>query len=149
MMKSAKFAEAVRTYLDLSMSLSMRGWRHFARNSGLSMPQFGIMMHLYHSGSCNVSDISQHFETTNAASSQLIDKLVQAGYLERTEDPGDRRTRLLSLTPAGLQLIENGMVERYRWVDELSGHLAPEEQQSICDALELMSRAVRQVNPAG
>jgi DNA-binding MarR family transcriptional regulator len=133
------------------MNLSMRGWRHFAKNSGLSMPQFGILMHLYHSGSgsCNVSDISQHFETTNAASSQIIDKLVQAGYLERTEDPEDRRTRLLALSPAGRRLIEDGMVERYRWVGALSEHLTPDEQGTILDAMELMTRAVKQVDPAG
>lgn len=143
------FSEEVRGYLDIFMTRSMHEWRHFAKNSGLSMPQFGILMQLYHKGTCNLSDISQHFETSNAASSQLVDKLVQAGYLDRTEDPSDRRTKMITLRRLGLEMIKNSMRERYRWVDELSTQLTPEEQEQVRSAMQLMSRVVTQVDPAG
>jgi DNA-binding MarR family transcriptional regulator len=33
--------------------------------------------------------------------SEMINRLVEDGYVERKADPGDRRARLLSLTEAG------------------------------------------------
>ena len=79
------------------MHRSMRGWSHFAKSTGLSMPQFSILMQLHHKGPCGMSEISERFDITAAAASQLVDKLVQAGYLERAEDPNDRRAKLLNL----------------------------------------------------
>ena len=51
------------------------------------MPQFFLLMHLRHHEHCGISDLSEHMEITNAAASQLVDKLVQAGLLVRVEDP--------------------------------------------------------------
>ena len=149
MRKTPSFIQALHSWADACAQHSMRGWAHHARSTGLSMPQFSILMQLYHRGSCNLSDISQHFETSNAASSQLVDKLVQAGYLDRTEDPSDRRTKMITLRPLGLEMIKNSMRERYRWVDELSTQLTPEEQEQVRSAMQLMSRVVTQVDPAG
>jgi DNA-binding MarR family transcriptional regulator len=94
-----------------------------------------------------ISDIGDRFETTSAAASQLAEKLVQSGYLERTEDPNDRRTRMLSLSPKGRDLIEQGMNARYDWVDGLALHLSPEEMRRIAGALELMAGAAQQLDP--
>jgi len=142
------FSETVRVFMDLLVNRSMRGWKRFARDTGLSMPQFSIIMQLHYRGPASISDIGDRFETTSAAASQLADKLVQAGYLERTEDPKDRRTRLLTLSPKGKDLIEQGMKQRYNWVDELALHLSPEEMHKISEALELMANAAQQLDPS-
>ena len=106
MTKSVQFTQAIRTWMDVFMHHSMRGWSQFAKGTGLSMPQFSILMQLHHKGACGVSDISERFDITNAAASQLVDKLVQAGYLERDEDPSDRRAKVLKLSPAGAKLVD-------------------------------------------
>ena len=109
------------------------------------MPQFSILMQLHHNGACGISEVSERFEITSAAASQLVEKLVQTGLLERTEDPNDRRSRLLTLTPKGRELVEQGIRERYRWVDELEGRLSPQEQQKIIEALALMTEAAQRL----
>lgn len=147
MSETASFSETVRVFMDLLVSRSMRGWKRFARDTGLSMQQFSIIMQLHYRGPCSVSDIGDRFETTSAAASQLAEKLVQSGYLERTEDPNDRRTRMLSLSPKGRDLIEQGMKARYDWVDGLALHLSPEEMRRIANALELMAGAAQQLDP--
>lgn len=141
------FSDTVRVFMDLLVSRSMRGWKRFARDTGLSMPQFSIMMQLHYRGPCSISDIGDRFETTSAAASQLAEKLVHSGYLARTEDPNDRRTKLLSLSPKGRDLIEQGMKARYDWVDGLVSHLNPEEMRRIAEALELMAGAAQQTDP--
>jgi DNA-binding MarR family transcriptional regulator len=142
-----QFTDAVRAFMDVFMQRSMRSWKHFARNSGMSMSQYSILMQLHHHQSCTVSDISERFDTTSAAASQIAEKLVQAGLLERAEDPEDRRTKLLTLSPRGKDLVERGIEERYRWVDDLAEHLSPEERQTIREGLELMTRAAEELEP--
>jgi DNA-binding MarR family transcriptional regulator len=110
---------------------------------GLSMPQLGILMQLHHKGRCGVSEIGERFDITNAAASQLVEKLVQAGYLERTEDANDRRVKQLNLTAKGESLIENGAQERYLWLDELTSQLNGEEQVKVAEALDILTKAAQ------
>jgi DNA-binding MarR family transcriptional regulator len=127
------------------MQRSMSGWRQYVRASGLSMPQFSILMRLNYRGGCGISNISEHMDISTAAASQLVDKLVQASLLERTEDPHDRRAKQVTLSPKGRQFIAQGIEERYRWVDEMAPKLSLEEQAQIADALNVMIRAAEEL----
>jgi DNA-binding MarR family transcriptional regulator len=131
--------------MDVFMHRSMRGWGLFAKSTGLSMPQFSIMMQLHYRGACGMSEISERFEVSPAAASQLVDKLVQSGFIVREEDPNDRRAKLLNLTEKGEELIRQGIEERYRWVDQLAENLTDEERVQISEALDIMTRVAREL----
>jgi len=88
-----------------------------------------------------MSEVSERFEITPAAASQLVDKLVQGGLIRREEDPHDRRAKCLNLTDKGRELIQQSIQERYRWVDQLTGTLTAEEREKITEALDIMNRA--------
>lgn len=47
------------------------------------------------------SELATHLGVTKQAAAQLVDHLVQRGYLRRETDPTDRRARLLVLTERG------------------------------------------------
>jgi DNA-binding MarR family transcriptional regulator len=143
MTKSNDFSKTLRDWMDIFMHRSMRGWGHFAKNMGLSMPQFNTMMQLHYKGSCSVSDISDRFDFSAAAASQLVDKLVQADYLMRIEDPNDRRAKLLNLSTQGKNLIKQGLEERYRWMDGLAATLSVEDQEKVADALKILTAAAQ------
>jgi len=145
MTTSPQITQALRSWMDIFMHRSMRGWSHFAKSSGLSMPQFSIIMQLHHRGACGISDISDGFEISNAAASQLVEKLFQSGYLERTEDPSDRRAKLLNLSTKGRRLIERGRLERYRWMDQIEAVLSPEDREKVAQALVILSEAARKL----
>jgi len=145
MTKSVQFSQAIRSWMDVFMHRSMRGWGHFAKSTGLSMPQFSILMQLHHRGNCGIGDISERFDITNAAASQLVDKLVQSGFIRREEDPHDRRAKLLNLTDKGRELIQQGIEERYRWVDQLAEKLTMEESAKVIAAFNIMTRAAREL----
>jgi DNA-binding MarR family transcriptional regulator len=145
MTNEIKFTHSIRTWMDVFMQRSMGNWWRFAKSTGLSMPQFSLMTQLYHRGACGMSGISEQFEITPAAASQMVDKLVQSGYIAREEDPNDRRAKVLNLTRKGRELIDQGNEERHRWVDELAEKLNSEERARIIGALELMMRAVQEL----
>jgi DNA-binding MarR family transcriptional regulator len=145
MTKSPQFSQAIRSWMDVFMHRSMRGWGLFAKSTGLSMPQFSVMMQLHHRGNCAIGDIGERFDITNAAASQLVDKLVQTGFIKRDEDPRDRRAKMLNLTDKGRDLIQRGIEERYRWVDNLAGKLTAEERVKVTEALNIMTRAAQEL----
>ena len=146
MSKSLQFSQAIRSWLDVSMPRSMRGWSHHARAEGLSMPQFSILMQLHYRGHCGISDVSQRFEITPAAASQLVEKLVQSGLIERAEDPTDRRVKQLQLSEKGKALIEKGISERYRWAEKLGDGLAEKDRQKIVEALTILTEETRKLD---
>ena len=137
------FSQSLRAWMDAFMHRSMRGWNHFAKSTGLSMPQFSILMQLHHKGPCGLSEISERFDVTAAAASQLVDKLVHAGYLARTEDPSDRRAKLLTLSAKGEELVQQSTEERYHWLDDLTSKLSTEEQAKAVEALDILTKAAQ------
>ena len=145
MMKSPQFSQAIRSWMDVFMHRSMRGWGLFAKSTGLSMPQFSVMMQLHYKGACGMSEVSERFEITAAAASQLVDKLVQSGFIKRDEDPHDRRAKVLNITDKGRELIQRGIEERYRWVDKLAEKLTEAEQAKVTQALNIMTQAAKEL----
>src|SRR3972149_2250710 len=104
MTRSVQFSQAIRSWMDAFMHRSMRGWGLFAKSTGLSMPQFSVLMQLHYRGA-----------------------------------------KLLNLTDRGKELIQQGIEERYRWVDQLEERLTAEESVQISEALNIMTRAAQEL----
>ena len=145
MADKTQFPKIMHQWMDVFMHRSWRSWNHLAKSSGLSMPQFGILMQVHHRSNCAIGNISEHFDITNAAASQLVEKLVQSGLIQREEDPNDRRAKLLNLTDKGKQFIQQGIEARHRWVDQLTGKLTPEERLQVAEALQIMTQAAQEL----
>jgi len=90
-----------------------------------------------------MSEVSNRFDISAAAASQLVEKLVHAGYLERAEDPTDRRAKLLTLSTQGEELIQKGAEERYHWLDDLTSKLSTVEQTKVVEALDILTKAAQ------
>jgi DNA-binding MarR family transcriptional regulator len=146
MSSPAQLVQIMRQFMDVAMHRSMRERAHFAKATGLSMTQFGILMQLHYRGNCGITDISERFDITTPAASQLVDKVAQSGLIERSEDPSDRRVKHITLSPKGKAMIEKGTRERYRWVDELVTHLNAAEREKVAEALGILNRAVKELD---
>ncbi|MGN6327237.1 MarR family winged helix-turn-helix transcriptional regulator [Pseudolysinimonas sp.] len=73
------------------------------RNTGLTGPQartLGYIEAHEHEG-ITARQIAETFGTTPASVSSLIGGLERGGYLERTADPADARSKLLRVLPKG------------------------------------------------
>jgi len=140
------FSQSLRAWMDAFMHRSMRGFNHYAKSTGLSMPQFSILMQLHHKGPCGMSEVSERFDISAAAASQLVEKLVHAGYLDRTEYPSDRRAKLLTLSAKGEELIQQGTEERYSWMDDLAATLSAEERVKVEEALIILTKAAQEMD---
>ena len=138
-------SRSLREWVEMITHRTMRDQVRYVKSLGFSMPQFFLLMQVYHKNHCGISDLSERLEITAAAASQTVDKLVQGGFLERTEDPSDRRARQVALSVKGRGLIEKAIAERFRWADELAMNLSKEEQAKVGEALVILTDAARKL----
>jgi DNA-binding MarR family transcriptional regulator len=92
--------------------------------------------------------IAQEQVLTTGGVTRLVDRMEAAGLVERTETPGDRRGRLVRLTPLGEQTavrasrvhVEN--IERY-----FLGLLPAADRERFMKDLQILSHAARDMLP--
>ena len=142
-----QLSTALREWAEIFMRRSMRDFFQFIRETGLSITQLNTLMRLYYGGSCGISDVGDHLGITNAATSQMVQRLVEQGLLARTEDMTDRRVKQLALTDAGRALIEQGIEARRRWLEDLTATLSSEEQENITLVLRELTEAAKASDP--
>jgi len=146
MTSSSKLTEGIRQCMDVFATRSIHDWSRYVKTSGLSMPLFAILMHLYYRTSCSVSDLSEYLDISAAAASQMVDRLVQNGLVERTEEPNDRRAKHLTLRSKGLALIETGLATRHIWVEAVMDRLSPEERSRVQEGLDILARHLQDLH---
>jgi DNA-binding MarR family transcriptional regulator len=54
---------------------------------------------------CRVHDIAEELSITVGGTSKLVDRIEASGHCRRRPNPGDRRSSLIELTPAGQRLL--------------------------------------------
>lgn len=137
-MSSDPFVATLKAWMEVSMQHSMRNIIHYTRECGLSMSHLGAIFHIQRIGSCGVTEVGDHLGVTSAAASQMLERLVQQGLVQRSEDPDDRRVKRIILTEHGQRIFNEGVRARQSWLDDLAGTLSEDEKESIASALNLL-----------
>lgn len=140
-----RLTRVLQDWSEVFMHRSMRDFKRFMDDSGLSPSQISALMRLYHQGQCGVSDLGEHVGVTNAAASQMVDRMVQLGLFTRQEGSRDRRFKQVALTPQGEALVLAGIEARRAWMEGLTTTLASQEQEAIIAALVLLTEAARRL----
>lgn len=93
------FAMAYRMLIDdLHGALRARGWTDVR-------PAFGFVLLAARSRPTTATELAALMGTTKQAASKLVDTMVAAGYVERTDDVADARQRAVALTRRGRSLL--------------------------------------------
>jgi DNA-binding MarR family transcriptional regulator len=131
------FTDSLQVWIEAFMRNSLHSFILYSKESGLSMSQIGALSHI-HMSCGGVSDIGENMGISNAAASQMLDRLVQQGLVLRSEDPIDRRAKRLVLTEKGIQVLQESIRHRQIWLDSLAETLTPAEQDQIAAAFTLL-----------
>jgi len=93
MKKTDPLIDNLAEWMEISRRRTMHDFIQYARANGLSMSHLGALIHLHHKGSSAVKGLADHLGVSNAAVSQMLERLVQDGIVQREEDPSDRRAK--------------------------------------------------------
>jgi DNA-binding MarR family transcriptional regulator len=132
--------EAIKLLFDCLYDLQrtvMQDWQSL----NMSMAQLKVLMMLSFKGEKSISKLAEALSISHPTASQLVDRLVQAGLVERVEQATDRRFTLARLTEAGEQLAQRLWQGR---MSHLQQSLAQLEQQDLT-ALRQGLRALNRI----
>jgi DNA-binding MarR family transcriptional regulator len=86
-------------------------------------PAYGFAMQAIGLDGATASELGRRLGISKQAAGKTVDRLVELGYAERSDDPADGRRKLVRLTPRGLDSLARSAVifDRLRadWVASL------------------------------
>jgi len=119
------FTDLVRYQIGLWNAVDAR----LRADHELQLSHFEPLQIIARRGGCRVFDIAEEMVISVGGTSKLVDRLEAAGHVRRTANPGDRRSSIIELTPAGRRLLDQATVT---YEDELDVRLV-----SLIPAAEL------------
>jgi DNA-binding MarR family transcriptional regulator len=95
-------------------------------------------------GGARASDMAERAGMTRQSMGEIIRDLVGLGVLEMRPDPDDRRAKLVTYTPAGLELVAGG----YRYIVDQEKHFVEEFGDELYEQLRFaLERITELVTP--
>jgi DNA-binding MarR family transcriptional regulator len=141
----ALFSELVRLETEVWDAVESR----LRTDHDVTLPVFEFLQVISRSPACRVHDIAAELSITVGGTSKIVDRIEAAGYCARHANPGDRRSSIITLTPAGKRFLPKitATVE-----DELRSRLGSElSERSLAQLTKTLSRlraAVRAADAA-
>lgn len=102
-----------------------------------TMPQFRVLSYL-NEAPLTVSDIARVRRVSFQSAGELVQALVERGWIERIPNPNDRRQSLLHLTESGKQAYERAQSHMVERLSDLLASLSQDEQDMIQNAMRLL-----------
>ncbi len=118
------------------------------RPSGLSLSRFEVLLLLSFSraGALPIMKIRDLLMVHGSSVTYLVDRLQEAGWVAREDDPDDRRVSLVRLTDAGREAVEAAAA---RMAEAGFGPLAALDEESLGELADLLGRLRRERDDAG
>jgi DNA-binding MarR family transcriptional regulator len=107
---------------------------------GLSLTAAATLTTLRRSGAARLTELAAGEGVSQPSMTALVGRLADAGLVQRRTDPGDGRAVLLTLTPAGAELLDRRREDRAaRLAGPLAG-LTDDDVRAITAALPALGR---------
>lgn len=114
--------------------LMRRAFDERVRNKGITRPQWRVMGLLHRFGGSTQVALAEMMDVEPITLGRMIDRLQDAGLVERRADPNDRRAWRIFLTPSGeLRLEDLKPLATELFADAVSG--LNEAQQAELEAM--------------
>ena len=113
---------------------------------GIPLSHVQVLSMLNETGSMSVSEISRRLGIAKPNITPLVDRLIEAGLVDRQRDTIDRRVVNVVIQPAGqekLTTIRSTVVDQ---VMEWSQTISPDDFQDLADALATITRVLSTIH---
>lgn len=125
----------------------MRGRDTHLAVGELSHAQFELLIELDERGELSVGELAVAARVTPASVTQMLDALVESGYVQRARSDTDRRVVRASLTVLGRARVEAKRAAwQQRWEGAL-GDISPREMKAATRVLERLGEMFDQEAP--
>lgn len=105
------------------------------RDLGLAMGQLPVLVSLKDGVSRAQGELAQIAQVEQPSMAQLLARMERDGLVQRTPDPADGRSRLVSLTPMARRKLPQGKALLDAQVDEVLADFTPLEVELLSSML--------------
>lgn len=98
---------------------------------GFSKSHILILEYLASEGPKRPSAIADRLKVTTGGVTVLTTKLLKLGFIEKTQSENDRRASQISITPEGLDILEQSRKQIDTLINHLFGMLTEEEIEML------------------
>jgi DNA-binding MarR family transcriptional regulator len=83
----------------------------------------------------SVKELSDRLGLSLPGASRIVDALMRRGWLERREDPDDRRMKRVRITDEGRKVLDRIEAARLAGLEDYAASLTPEQRTRLSSAL--------------
>jgi DNA-binding MarR family transcriptional regulator len=109
------------------------------KHSHSTMLQCEAMLCIKKHKDTHMGDIAAHFSTTMPTATALIDKLIEAKYATREDDPKDRRVVRIHLTKTGEKLLAETTKQKSEKMNKLLSYLPEQDKLELLRILSILA----------
>jgi DNA-binding MarR family transcriptional regulator len=91
-------------------------------------------------GPMTPSEVAARERIQRPTATRVLARLEEAGLVQRTPDPHDRRSSLLTTTPAGAELLAELRTRKTAFLAERLEGLSPDERATLDRAADILER---------
>lgn len=106
------------------------------RDSGLTRLSWMAATHAADADGLTIGDLAARLEIGNATASQLVDRMVRDGWVERSPSPNDRRSQIVTVTDKSRSAIRDLEPRQMLLAEEILRDLSHEERRVLLVLLE-------------
>ena len=121
----------LQKWSEYTINQSMHGFMHFMRDHDLSYSQISVLYRIHHHGPADIVSLSRELQISKAGAGQLIDRMIQAGWLISKPSPTDKRSKIITLTEEGRALVLSSQTASMDWIDEFINQIPATHKQEI------------------
>ncbi len=109
------------------------------RGLGLTGPQARLLLSLQRKPNENQSFYAERLEIEPITLTRIVDRLEDAGWVERQTDPADRRARILHLTDKSRGIVTRLQASVEALFEDMLGGFDPDERAVFANLLDRMA----------
>ncbi len=136
---------SVRIWLRLlscTLAIEKDVQRRFA-GQGATLARFDVLAALDRQPEgMTMGALSRALLVSNGNATQIVQKLVRDGLVSLRTDPGDRRSSIARLTPAGRTAFDRLAAAHHDWIDALLAGMDGEARETLYHALGDLKRSI-------
>lgn len=114
------------------------------REIGVSIPQCDVLTTLTEKEGVSQQELAKRLYVTKGNISGLIDRLTEAGLVERRSTANDRRQHAIHLTEAGRATAEQAIAVQRRWIASTLGRMTEPDLEALETQLIALRDIVRE-----
>lgn len=114
------------------------------RHIGISIPQCDVLTTLSEREGVNQQQLAERLYVTKGNISGLLDRLEDAGFVERRAATSDRRQYSIYLTDLGRAMAERAITVQHKWIASTLGRMAEADLEALDTQLVALRDIVRE-----